>query len=115
MSEPIKSPVGFSDSELSGYTREGDTLVVRVKGWNEKLITLKFVEVIGQRDIGAGSFSAAVQGAEASAGFLREVLTQSFAIVPQAHGYRVYSFLDHDDQPTLEIVAAGCEVTVDQR
>jgi hypothetical protein len=112
MSEPIKSPVGFSDSELSGYTREGDTLVVRVKGWNEKFINLKFVDVIGQRDVGAGNFSAAVQGAEASAGFLREVLARSFAVVPQTHGYLVYSFLDHDDQPTLEIVAASCEVAV---
>ncbi|MFZ5896847.1 MAG: hypothetical protein ACOY0T_37670 [Myxococcota bacterium] len=113
MSEPIKSPVGFSDSELSGYTREGDTLVVRVKGWNAKRINLKFVDIIGQRDVGAGSFSAAVQGAEVSAGFLREVLAQSFTVVPQTHSYLVYSFLDHDDRPTLEIVAASCEVTVE--
>lgn len=115
MSTPPSVLGGFADSELAGYTRDGDTLTVRIKGWNEKLITAKFGGVIGLRDLGCGSFSALVQDTQPSMGFLREVLALHFTVVPEAHGYAVYSFLDHDDEPSLEVVATRCEVTHKRR
>lgn len=112
MSEPILSPFGFSDSELQGYERIGDALVVRVLSWNKRTLTVRFRDVIGVRDSLAWEFSAAVEGAAASDHVLKEALRRSFAEVPLDHTYRVYSFLSRDDEPSLEVVAAGYEVAV---
>ena len=112
MAESIESPIGFSDSELEGYARTGDAVTVRVKSWNGTVLLVRFRDVIGQRDLLAGDFSALVRGAAASGQFLQEVLLRSYTTVPATHPYEVYSFLNNDDAPALEIVAAGCEVSV---
>jgi hypothetical protein len=113
MEAQIESPIGFSDSELDSYSRSGGVVLVRVKSWNERLLVVRFRDAIGLRDLSAGSFSGAVRGSAASAQFLREALECSYTALPTAHPYHVYSFLNADDEPALEVVAAGCEVTVD--
>lgn len=115
MSEPLASPVGFSDSVLRRYERCGNSLVVVVGAWNEVEIVLTFRDVLGVREILAGGFSEVVRGAESSASFLLDVLGRNFGTVPLVHSYGVYSFLDHDGEPSLEVVAVDCCVVVGGR
>jgi hypothetical protein len=107
---PVSTQVGFADSNLGSYAKEGDTFVVRVTAWNECTLLVEFSDVIGVRDQLAGSFSGLVADADLSASFLEAVLQLNYEAVPREHGYRVFSFLNHEELPSLEVVARRCEV-----
>lgn len=109
----LGSPIGFSDSELQSYLRIGETLNVRIKTWNDRILLVNFVGVLGVKDLLSGSFSAVQIGAIESIPFLEQTLECMYVELPQMHIYQVYSFLNHDDKPALEVVASGCDVTVE--
>ena len=113
MPEPLESPLSFSDSELDCYIRTGDSLTVRIRGWDGTTLAVVFRNVIGQRDVLAGDFSAAVRGAATSQAFLQAVLSKHYVEVPASPAFDVYSFLNLDDEPSLEVVAASYTVSID--
>jgi uncharacterized protein with LGFP repeats len=112
MVHELETPIGFADSEFEGYTRSGANVVVEVRAWNERIVIVSFRDVLVLRDCLAGSFSRAVRDFPGSTNTLNEALARNFDSVPSSHPYRVYSFLDLDGDPSLEIVAASCEITV---
>lgn len=112
MNHELHLPVGLADSELESYQRAGADLVVEIRAWNEKHVRVSFHDVITLRDSIAGSFSDLVQDHPASRGTLKEALSRSFKSEPPSHPYRVYSFLNLDGDPSLEIVASSCELAV---
>jgi hypothetical protein len=115
MSEPVQSAIGFSDSFLERYERDANTLVARIRCWNEKVAVVTFRDVLAVRDALAGDFSALVRGEAASKEFLESVIRRNFEEVPPFHPYQIYSFLNQDDQPSLEVVAAGCDIAITDR
>lgn len=112
MNQDIELPVGLADSELHSYRREGSNVVVEVLAWNGRRVRASFQDVITLRDTLAGSFSDLVQNIPASKNTFQEALSQNFETVPASHPYQVYSFLNLDGEPSLEIVAASYQVTV---
>jgi hypothetical protein len=112
MAQELELPIGFADSELKGYRRVGTVLSVEIHAWNDKHVEVSFRDVIGVRDSLAGSFSDFVQDSPASASTLKDALARNFESVPAFHPYCVYSFLNLEEEPSLEIVASSCEITV---
>src|SRR5581483_4715739 len=106
MAQTLQLPVGLEDSELQTYRRSGADLVVDVRSWNEKRLTFDFHNVIAVREVLAGNFSDLVEGNAAAQALLKEALARNFESVPTSHPYRVYSFLDVEGAPSLEVVAA---------
>jgi hypothetical protein len=113
MSHTVDSPVGLTDSELEGYHRDGSELVVRIKAWNAKRLVATFTEVVGLRDRFAGSFSELLRDPAESADFMHDALKQGYETIPSLHPHHVFSFLNQDELPSLEIVAAGCTLSVE--
>lgn len=112
MTQQIYLPVGLADAELEGYRRIGAELVVEIRAWNEKHVKVLFHDVIALRDSLAGSFSDLVQEFPASEDTLKEALARNFESVPVSHPYRVYSFLNLEGDPSLEVVATSCEIKI---
>jgi hypothetical protein len=113
MSHAVDSPIGFADSELEGYHRDGSEVVVRVRAWNAKRLVATFTEVVGLRDRLAGDFSELVRDVADGDDFMRDALKQVYEKIPSSHPYQVFSFLNQDDLPSLEIVATGCALRVE--
>jgi hypothetical protein len=58
MDEAVITPIGFADSTLEGYCRDTDnSVLVRVRAWNGRILLVRFRDVIGLRDLLAGDFS----------------------------------------------------------
>jgi hypothetical protein len=110
MKKPVESSVGFSDSELEQYVRRGDSLVARVRCWNDEIAQVRFLGVVAVLDVLAGSFAAFVQSTDGEDQFLKDVLQRNFESIPEKHPFKLYSFLNHDDEPSLQIVAESCKI-----
>jgi hypothetical protein len=114
MSTPVRTPVGLADSELKGYVRQRDRLIVTVRAWNNTILSFTFEGTIGLRDVLAAEFSTLVEAADASSDFLSHVLAQYYESVPVPCPYRVYSFLNNDDESSLDVVALECHCSINQ-
>jgi hypothetical protein len=75
---------------------------------------LNFTDVIYLRDTLAGAFSDVIQGAPQSNRVLQEVLHRNYASIPTKQPYRVYAFMNHDEEPSLEVVAAECDLSLEE-
>jgi hypothetical protein len=111
---PMVSPLGLADSSLLHYVRTSDTAVVRIRAWNDRILIATFHDVLGLRDVVAGDFSGAVEGDERSGSFLRQTLQGGLSGPALRDAYRVYSFLNVDGEPSLEVVAARYEIRLEE-
>jgi len=107
----IEFEVGFADSELQSYRRDGDTFVVSLVAWNKKTIRFCFADMIFVVDRGAGDISDVCE-VKAASPFLDEALRIQYEDVPDDHPYRLFQFLNMDDEPSLEVVAASVEIAL---
>lgn len=105
-------PIGLADSELEGYLRRGKSLTVEVRAWNGRQLVFSFHGVISVTDMLAGSFSDFIQDSPVSEHRLDAAIHCTYEVVPTVHSYHVYSFLDLDDCPSLEVVALSYDVAV---
>src|SRR5689334_18589637 len=105
----ISSELGFADSELLSYRRDGDTLMASVKLWNERTISLVFQGAVGISDLGAGDLSDIVE-AEGREPFLAAVLNRVYEGHPANHPYRHFQFISSDGDVALEVVAETIQI-----
>lgn len=109
-SELIDSNIGFSDAELSSYSKKNDSFIVSVLAWNDSLITVTFSDVIRVLDNDINSISSLCRVIEES-DFLQAALNRLYEEgAPSKHPYKHYQFLDDDDQPALEIACESMEI-----
>jgi hypothetical protein len=107
----VDSKIGFSDAELSSYSKKEDIFIVSVLAWNESLITVTFSDVIRVLDNDTNSISAFCKVVEQN-DFLQAALNRLYEEdAPSEHSYTHYQFLDNDDQPALEIVSGCMEIS----
>lgn len=104
MKVPVESPIGFADSELVAYSRGERELRAQLLAWNEAPLSVRFLDVIGVRDLAAGDLSDLCHETD-DTDLLRASLKQHFDIVPADHGFKSFQFLDHDGMPALEVIA----------
>jgi hypothetical protein len=69
-----------------------------------------FRDVIAVRDVMAGDFSGLVRQERKSLEFLQQAIAADPGAASSSPPYQVFSFLNNDDQPSLEIVAVACDV-----
>lgn len=107
---PVTSDVGMSDGEIHAYHMEGDVFTVEVNAWNGQLLRVRFADAVGVSDLGVGDISALCEE-DAGSPFMAAVLERLYEATPPPGAHRLYQFLDLDDQPALQVVAAGVSVT----
>lgn len=118
MKTPLDLNVSFADSELISYEKKDHgNLEVRVQAWNARQLIFTFTDVIGVLDLCAGDFSEVVEETERTP-FFQNVLEYIYIgepsnhSVPDHHPYHLYQFFNHDDFPSLEVVAEKFEVAI---
>ena len=110
MRVPVTSAVGMSDGEIHAYHMEADVFTVEVSAWNGQLLRVTFADAVVVSDLGVGDISALCEE-DAGSPFMAAVLERLYEATPPPAAHRLYQFLDLDDQPALEIVAAGVSIT----
>ncbi|GEM_PF-3760230 len=101
---PVEFEVGFADSELISYERGESGVKVLISAWNEQSICLEFKGAITLVDYGAWNFSEICELQESSPTMSRALQTQ-YDGNPLEHPYRLFQFLDEDNEPSMEVVA----------
>jgi hypothetical protein len=101
---------GFEDGHIVSYTAEPDKLTVVYEFWNEKRGRLIFDGFVGLRDYGALGFTIRSTKEEESSQFITDVLKHYYKTPPENSGLKHFIFLDTEDYPALEVVAAGSAV-----
>ena len=110
MRTQIHYKIGFADGEVSSYQREEHTFTVVVKAWNGDHLRIDFSDPVGICDFGVGDISDFCME-DSGSEFMRQVLSSLYEVVPASHSYFLYQFLNLDDQPALEIVATGVQIS----
>lgn len=105
--------IGLHDSELHSclYTQKEAKLRVKIQAYGGHVVKILFTDVIGFMDISSSEFTTFGCN-NGNNSFLAEVLTLRYIEVPNDHPYKLFQFLDIDDQPSLSIVAADYTFTV---
>jgi hypothetical protein len=118
MKTPLQLDVGLADSELISYEKTGGgNLEVRILAWNARQLIFTFTDVIGVLDLCAGDFSEVIEETERTQ-FFQSALEYNYIgepsnhSVPDHHPYHLYQFLNHDDLPSLEVVAEKFEAAI---
>ena len=106
----VQSDIGLADGEVTGCERIGATLVVRVTAWNNRELQLKFEDVQLVLDFTPGDISALFRFEEDTK-LLRQALEYAYEAPPKQHPYKHFAFLNNQDHPCLEVVAAKLEIT----
>lgn len=109
----VQSEIGFADGEILGCERVGSAFVVRVRAWNSKGLRVEFKEVQLVLDLIPGDLSGFYRYDEETE-LLRKALGYAYDDPPNKHPFRHFVFMNNDDQPCLEVIAAEMEVTADR-
>jgi len=101
--KPIKCKYGYAESEILSYHSEADNLMVFLKCWNEKILKFQFTECILFLILNSWKISNLC---ETDNSFLYErALNIVFDKTPKEHNYKLFQFLDEDDNIVVEIGA----------
>lgn len=110
--QSLEYDIGFSDSEVLGYHRNGDTTTVFLRAWNEKTLVFDFHCVASFIDRGAWSI-ADVVCEDQETPLLREALKRLYDEAPAEHNLKHFCFFDLDDQPCIEVIAESCSISTE--
>lgn len=105
--------IGLHDSELRSclYTQKEAKLRVKIQAYGGHVVKILFTGVIGFMDVSSSEFTTfGFNNGRGS--FLDEVLKLRYIEIPNDHPYKLFQFLDIDDQPSLFIAAANYTFTV---
>jgi hypothetical protein len=102
----VEVGIGLADAEIVSYSRDNSDVTVIVEAWNLSTVKITFNDVIGLLDVGIGDITALCQETEATA-LMSTAIDRMYEKVPEVTPYRCYQFLDLDDFPAMEIIAAS--------
>jgi hypothetical protein len=105
----IPHSVGFADSELSSYSREGDRLTVILQAWNEQPIGLVFDEVLAILDLAAWQIDDLRESDGRGSPLFEQALQRHFEQIPDQHAFRLFEFVDPSDTVVLAVVGTKVE------
>ncbi len=108
--QSIQYQIGFADSEILSYHSSNDNLILRLKCWNEKIIEFEFVDCILFLILNNWKISDVC---ELNDSFLMErALKKVYETIPEQHPYKVFQFLDNDDDPAVEVACTNMIISV---
>lgn len=110
MQKKINYKIGFADGEIIEYLRSNNQIVVKMKTWNDVKLTIIFQGAIGMVDYGAFNISNFVEE-DSLTTFMEKVLLEFYDSLTSKHPYKLYQFLNLDDNPSLEIVAESLSIS----
>jgi hypothetical protein len=109
MKEVIDTSPHLADAEFDSYTRQADVVTIRIRCWNNTLLTFRFHDAIGLVDRGIGDVTKLVRETDGSS-LLDSSLAAMYVSAPSEHPYSLFQFLDIDDNASLEIVAQNVKL-----
>ena len=102
----VEVGIGLADAEIVSYSSDNSDVTVIVKAWNSSTVKIIFNDVIGVLDVGIGDITALCQETEATS-LMSTAIGRMYETVPEETPYHCYQFLDLDDFPAMEIIAAS--------
>ena len=100
----INYKIGFSDSEVISYNSEKEKTIVLLKAWNEKTIKFEFIDCILFLSLENWRISDIIELKSPDSSLFKRALRTTFEEIPIEHSYKLFQFLDLDDDPAIEIV-----------
>jgi hypothetical protein len=110
----IHSEISFADGEILGCERSSAAFVARIRTWNSKDLRVEFKDVLLVLDFMPSDISGFYRYDEETE-LTRKALDYAYDDPPKQHVYKHFAFMNNDDEPCLEIVAAEVEVSVECR
>ncbi|MFI0436057.1 MAG: hypothetical protein ACH350_10125 [Parachlamydiaceae bacterium] len=103
--EQINIGISLADAQLESYfyDKNQNTLIIRIKSWNAKLIEFVFSDLIGFTDRGGNfimDFCKKISGND----LCKVIIEKSFEGNPKSNHYNFFQFLDIGNEPYLEII-----------
>ncbi len=95
-------PIGFADSEILSYCSENNNLIIYLKCWNEKILKFEFVDCILFLILNSWNISDVCEMDDSV--FLERALKIVYEILPKEHDYKIFNFINNDDDPVVEII-----------
>ena len=105
----IKYDIGFSDSEILSYHSEKFNLIIYLQAWNEVILKIEFIDCIFFSNFRAVYISDICENPSSNS--LQLALNTRYEKVPVDHGYKLYQFLDLNDDPAIEVVSKDILIT----
>jgi hypothetical protein len=103
MPHDLDYEIGFADSEVLSLHRKSQTLVVRLQLWTARVVDVTFSDVLQVVDRAAWTISAVREATDIGSSALTEAVARHYRGEAE-HGFRLFQFLDEDDEPALEVV-----------
>lgn len=107
--KPVNYKIGFADSEIISYTSDKNCVVVYLLTWNETVLKMEFVDYICFFTYGAADISDVCENP--SSELLKIALENMYEKIPDNHGYKLYEFVNLQDEAAMEIVCKDLLIT----
>lgn len=100
--------VSLADADLLGYSKNGKNLTIMIKLWDGRTVKFVFTEILAFVDNG-GNFIMDFCKNESGSDFFNQIIKKTYDEVPLKIPYKLFQFLDIDDEPYLEIICEKFE------
>ena len=107
--KPLKYKIGFADSEILFYKSNNFSLFFYLKAWNETILKIEFKEYIYFLDTVCIDVSDIFEND--SSNTLKTALDREFNEIPEDHGFKLYQFINIEDEVAIEIVSKEILIT----
>jgi len=107
--QPIKLDIGFEHSKIVNYQFTKDCLVLILECWNLVIVEIKFKGFAAMFSINNCEIYGFYEIFESS--LLDLVLKRFYEIIPTAHLYHIFKFVNEDEETVLEVVCENIEIS----
>ncbi|MBN9378031.1 MAG: hypothetical protein BGO14_00915 [Chlamydiales bacterium 38-26] len=101
--------IGFADSEILSYNSNNYSLFFYLQTWNGVILKIEFKEYIHFLDTVCIDVSDICENDSSST--LKKALENEFNEIPEDHGFKLYQFIDTNDEAAVEIVSKDVLIT----
>ena len=105
----IDYEIGFADSEILSYSHQNNNLVIYLKAWNEKILKFEFFDYLLFLILNSWNISDICELDNSP--LIERALRIEYDTIPQDHPYKLYQFINDDDEPTVEIVSKKLSIS----
>ena len=109
----IDFQIGFSDSQIVSFESKNDDVLVFLKAWNEKILKLEFFDSICFFIINSWNISDICQVDNTPS--LEKVVKMVYEKVPLNHPYKVFQFIDNDDNIIAEVCCKKLSISIESK
>lgn len=106
--KPINYGISFADSEIISYQSQDSNVLLRLRAWNSEIIEFEFVNCILFFILDSWDISEVCESSDSV--LFQRALNMIYDEIPVNHNYRLFQFLNNDDDPVVEIACESINI-----